>query len=83
MWRRPGRRRANGGVDALNPPGAVLASTGTAGASQGEGHPRFGVTRLTFNDDGVGSCFHEVPAPGTEAPGEGAVTDFIDFCTTD
>ena len=57
--------------------------TGTGGASQGSGHPRYGITRLTFNDSGVGSCFHEVPPPGTETPGEGSVTDFIDFCTTD
>ncbi len=54
--------------------------TGTGGASQGEGHPRYGITRLTFDDAGVSSCFHEVPPPGTEAAGEGSVTDVIDFC---
>lgn len=57
--------------------------TGTGGAHQGEGHPRFGVTRLTFDGPDVASCFHEVPAPGTEAAGEGSVVDSIDFCTTD
>mgnify|MGYP002632967903 CR=1 FL=1 len=57
--------------------------TGTGGASQGEGHPRYGVTRLSFNDEGVDSCFHEVPVPGTEQPGQGPTTDTIDFCTTD
>jgi hypothetical protein len=57
--------------------------TGTGGASQGEGHPRYGTTRLTFTDAGVDSCFYEVPPPGTEAPYEGSVTDSIDFCTTD
>ena len=55
--------------------------SGTGGAHQGEGHPRFGLTRLTVTDT-VDTCFVEVPAPGTTAAGEGPVSGAIDFCET-
>lgn len=41
--------------------------TGTAGAEQGIGAPRFGYVRLTF-DTTIEACFVEVPPPGYDGP---------------
>lgn len=53
--------------------------SGTAGASQGGGVPRFGYTRLTISGAGVSSCLVEVPPPGQTDLGTGT-QDGIRFC---
>ena len=56
--------------------------SGTGGATQGSGHLRFGVTRLSFGGPGdVESCFHEVPVPGTADVAQDEVANPIAFCT--
>ncbi|MCP4872420.1 MAG: metallophosphoesterase [Proteobacteria bacterium] len=42
--------------------------SGTLGATQGQGAPHYGYTRLTFTDE-LTTCFHEVPEPG-RVPGD-------------
>jgi hypothetical protein len=53
--------------------------TGTAGASQGAGKPRFGFTRLSFSGAGLASCFVEVLPPGRLEGGAGTI-EGIRFC---
>ncbi len=43
--------------------------SGTLGATQGNGAPHYGYTRLTFTGGEMRSCFVEVPEPG-RAPGD-------------
>jgi len=53
--------------------------SGTAGAHQGNGVPRFGYTRLTFSGAGISSCLVEVAPPGQTDLGTGT-QDGIRFC---
>ena len=45
--------------------------SGTLGAHQGSGVPRFGYTRLTFTGAGIDSCFVEILPPGRLQGGSG------------
>lgn len=45
--------------------------SGTAGADQGSGVPRYGFTRVTVSPEGVDSCFREVLPPGRTEGGSG------------
>jgi len=54
--------------------------TGTAGGSQGSGLPHFGYTRLTFGDDAMTTCFHEVPELGRSPGDRGASVRTIRYC---
>ncbi len=53
--------------------------TGTGGATQGLGEPRFGYTRLQIEDGSVGYCFVETPVPG-RVGGPGSASDGIPYC---
>jgi hypothetical protein len=52
--------------------------TGTAGAFQGLGTPRFGYTRLTFGSE-LEPCFVEVPPAGYVEP-QGEALRTLDYC---
>ena len=56
--------------------------SGTAGASQGAGVPRYGFTRLTFSGAGLETCFVEVLPPGRLDGGTGTMGG-IRFCPPD
>lgn len=56
--------------------------SGTLGATQGQGAPHYGYTRLSFTDE-LTTCFHEVPEPG-RAPGDHRTgTTNIRLCPSD
>jgi hypothetical protein len=54
--------------------------SGTLGATQGNGAPHYGYTRLSFIGDELTACFHEVPEPGRRPGDHRTGTANIDFC---
>jgi hypothetical protein len=54
--------------------------TGTGGAYQGLGIPRYGYVRLTIDSDGIEPCFVEVPPPGVLAPQNDELSARLPYC---
>lgn len=54
--------------------------SGTGGAYQGLGRPRYGYTRLDFEDGEIQPCFVEVPPPGYAGPANEELSDRLPYC---
>ncbi len=54
--------------------------TGTGGAFQGLGVPRYGYLRLTIGPEGIDTCFVEVPAPGFDGPQVDELSARLPYC---